>query len=338
MSKEALPDGLAMVPVENIHPAPLQPRTTVSVELVKKLAASMRAGRHDPLLDVEPTAMAPGHYQIVCGEQRWRAAKEAGVDRVLVRIHQRLGSLQRLQKQYEENRLRADLTPYEEAQLVVLAKTLRDAEAAEKQLKDGLVPFQPLDDKRVTDLAQIDEHLHGLKTLLLTHKVNVIKSAGGLTVGPLSAWHETEKALGISEAARKAKLAILRLEPDVLEDVNALPAQHAPLIARVEGRDRRAELAERAPQLTHRQLQTAVTRLRRNPQLPVADAIAGRVRPEPEDPLAFATQLGRLSDLCRQIARLLGNLGSRVTPEQRAQVCRTLAYLAETARHFEEMA
>lgn len=338
MNAAALPEGLALVAVDHIHPCPVQPRATVSVELVKKLAESMRAGRHDPLLEVEPALLQPGHYQIVCGEQRWRAAKEAGLDRVLVRLHKRLGYLERLQKQYEENRLRADLTPIEDVQLLVLAKTLRDVEAAERLLKDALIPFQPLEDKQIGNAAHIQEHLESLKALLLKHKLAVVKTAGGLVVSPLSAWRETEKALGLSEAARKAKLAILRLEPDVLEEVNALPAQHGPLIARVEDRDRRAELAARAPQLTHRQLQRAVTRLRRNPQLPVADAIAGRVRSEPEDPLAFETQLGRLSDLCRQIARLLGNLGSRVTPEEREQVCRTLALLAEAARNFEEAA
>lgn len=261
MSNQPLPDGLAMVSIERIHPSPLQPRTTVSMDLVSKLAQSMRAGRHDPVLEVEPAADRPGHYEIVCGEQRWRAAKEAGLDRVLVRIHERLGSLQRLQKQYEENRLRADLTPYEDAQLLVVAKTLGDVEVAERRLNDAHVPFQPLDDRRVREVAEIHRHLDGLKALLLEHKVNVIKSADGLIVGPLSPWHETERALGISEAARKAKLSVLRLEPEVLEVVNALPAQHAPLIARVEGRDRRAELAERAPQLTHRQLQAAVSRL-----------------------------------------------------------------------------
>ncbi len=139
MNAAALPEGLALVAVDQIHPCPVQPRATVSVELVKKLAESMRAGRHDPLLEVEPAPLQPGHYQIVCGEQRWRAAKEAGLDRVLVRLHKRLGYLERLQKQYEENRLRADLIPIEDVQLLVLAKTLRDMEAAERLLKDALI-------------------------------------------------------------------------------------------------------------------------------------------------------------------------------------------------------
>ncbi len=336
MSRQPLPDGLAMLPVENIHPSPLQPRTTVSLDLVSKMAQSMRAGRHDPVLDVEPAPDMPGHYEIVCGEQRWRAAKEAGLDRVLVRIHERLGSLQRLQKQYEENRLRADLTPYEDAQLLLLAKTLGAVEVAERQLQDQDVPFQPLDSRRLREIAEIHRHRDDLKALLVEHKINVIKSADGLTVGPLSPWHVTERALGISEAARKAKLSVLRLEPDVLEDVNALPAQHAPLIARVQDRGRRAELAERAAHLTYRQLQAAVTRLRHDPNVSVADALAGGTRSVPADPLAFETQLDQLSDLCRQLARLVGILRPRVTDEERAQVGRVLAGLTHAFHGFEE--
>jgi len=331
----SLPTDLAIVPVENVHPSPLQPRTSVSMDLVSKLAESMRAGRHDPLLEVEPVVERPGHYQIVCGEQRWRAAKAAGLKRVLVRIHERLGSLQRLQKQYEENRLRAELTAYEDAQVLLLAKALRDIEAAEKKLTKADIPFLRLDDTKLTELAQVHQHLDGLKTLLLANGINVIKGPNGPTLAHLSPWHETERALGISEAARKLKLTVLRLEPEVVDYVNTLPAQHAPLIAGVEGSDRRAELAEQAARLTHRQLHSAVSRLRRDPSLSVADAVAGRGSPVPQDPLAFDALLVRLSDLCRQLIRLLGILRSRASIEERARINHVLADLITAAGDFE---
>jgi ParB family transcriptional regulator, chromosome partitioning protein len=84
MSAELPSENLVLVSIDHIHPCPIQPRVNVSVELVRKLADSMRAGRHDPLLEVEPHPERGGHFQIICGEQRWRAAKEAGVDHVLV--------------------------------------------------------------------------------------------------------------------------------------------------------------------------------------------------------------------------------------------------------------
>ena len=98
---DRLPAGLAIVPVD-------------------KLSTSIKAGRHQPLLEVEP---APGHrgkYQIVFGEQRWRAAKAAGLLEILVRINPHLGYLERLEKQYEENRLRADLDLVEEAHCIAV--------------------------------------------------------------------------------------------------------------------------------------------------------------------------------------------------------------------------
>jgi ParB family chromosome partitioning protein len=324
-----------MVPIGRIHPSPLQPRTTVSLDLVAKLADSMRAGRHDPILEVEPLSDQAGHYQIVCGEQRWRAAREAGLKRLLVRIHERLGSLQRLQKQYEENRLRADLTPYEDAQVVLLAKTLRDIEVAERKLTEAGVRFQRLDEKRLTELAEIHEHLGRLKAVLLANGIHAIRGADGPVVAPLSPWRETERALGISEAARKLKLSVLRLEPQVLQDINTLPAQHAPLIARIEDRERRAELAEQATHLTHRQLLAAVSRLRRDPDLPVAEAVVGH-RPAPKDPLDLDALLARLADLCRQLERLVLILRKQADPERRAAVGTALAELRSSIDEFME--
>ena len=333
----SLPTGLAMVPIGKIHQSPLQPRTTVSLDLVARLANSMRAGRHDPILEVEPLSDRPGHYQIVCGEQRWRAAREAGLKRLLVRIHERLGSLQRLQKQYEENRLRADLTPYEDAQVVLLAKKLRDIEVAERKLTEAGVRFQRLDEKKLTELAEVHGHLDRLKALLLENGIHAIKGADGPIVAPLSPWRETERALGISEAARKLKLSVLRLEPEVLQEVNTLPAQHAPLIARIEDRERRVELAERASHLTHRQLQAVVSRLRRDPDLPVEEAVVG-CRATREDPLDPDALLARLADLCRQLQRLLLILRKQANPERRAAAATALAELRSSIDEFTEAA
>src|SRR5262249_37710254 len=80
------PGELVTLPVDAIQPCPIQPRVNVSVELVERLADSMREGRHQPVLEVEPVPGRPGRYQIVCGEQRWRAARAAGLGEVLVRV------------------------------------------------------------------------------------------------------------------------------------------------------------------------------------------------------------------------------------------------------------
>ena len=323
----ATPAGLALVALDHIHPSPIQPRVNVSVDMVQRLAASMRAGRHDPLLEVEPSPATSGHYQIVCGEQRWRAAREAGMSDVLVRLHPPLGYLERLLKQHEENHLRSDLDPVEDAGLVLLAKSLTDIAAAERILNDAAVPFESLDGKRITDRGQIDIHLAELKDMLVCN---------GLRVG-LSPWRETERALGLSEASRKAKLAVLRLEPDILEEVRGLPAHHASLIARVADPKRRAELVARAPQLSNRQLHAAIRRLRADDDLEVADALDG-IGPGnasgPDDPLRLEAQLTTLVDLCRQVLRILANLRQRVAGEERQRVADVLRAVASASEEF----
>jgi ParB-like chromosome segregation protein Spo0J len=320
---------LMTVAIAAIEPCPIQPRVNVSVDLVAKLAASMRAGRHEPVLDVEPVSGHPGRYQIVCGEQRWRAARQAGLDHVLVRVHRRLGYLERLEKQYEENRLRADLDAVEEAHCYLLDKTIRDIHVAEKLLRDGLVPFQPLNERRLTKREEFGAHLDVLKRLLVKRKVHVLKTESGPIAGQLSPWCETEKALGISESQRKAKVGILRLDPDLQEQVRSLPAEHAVQIARLEDRNKQAALIQRAAELTHRQVQAAVDSLLRDANKDVAEVA---------NPFAFEGRLAAIADLCRQLARALRNLRAIVTDDERSAVVDILANLRSELDAFEEAA
>jgi hypothetical protein len=188
-----LPDGLALVAVDQIQPCPIQPRVNFSVDLIEQLSSSMRAGRHNPVLEVEPAPGMPGRYQIVCGEQRWRAARGAGMAEVLVRVHPPLRYLERLQKQYEENRLRSELDPVEEAHCILLDHTMRSVAVAERLLHDALVPFQPLDDKRRRGVGGSAPHGPTPHALLVKHRVHVVRSADGrLLPGTLAPWRETE--------------------------------------------------------------------------------------------------------------------------------------------------
>ncbi|HEY5033545.1 MAG TPA: ParB/RepB/Spo0J family partition protein, partial [Candidatus Dormibacteraeota bacterium] len=210
-----VPPGLAIVPIDLIQPCPIQPRVNVSVDLVAKLSDSIRSGRHQPLLEVEPAPGMRGRYQIVFGEQRWRAAKAAGLLEILVRVHPQLGYLERLEKQYEENHLRADLDVVEEAHCIVVDKTIRDIAMAEQLLRESLVPFEPLDEKRIVHRQEFVQHLDGLREMLVKHKTHIVNGADGKPVAkPLSRWRETEKALGISESQRKVKVGLLRLDPE----------------------------------------------------------------------------------------------------------------------------
>lgn len=324
MTGNRVPPGLAIVPIDLIQPCPIQPRVNVSVDLVAKLSDSIRSGRHQPLLEVEPAPGMRGRYQIVFGEQRWRAAKAAGLLEILVRVHPHLGYLQRLEKQYEENHLRADLDVVEEAHCIVVDKTIRDTAIAEQLLRKSLVPFKPLDEKRIVHRQEFVQHLDGLREMLVKHETHIVNGADGKPVAkPLSRWRETEKALGISESQRKVKVGLLRLDPEELDRVRPLPQEHAIQISRLADKELRTELIERAAELTHREVRRAVDRLLADRELDVDGALAGG--PETPEPLTFESRLDAIADLCRQLVRALRNLDPVVSADERRAVSDLLA-------------
>ncbi len=103
---------LRELPVELIKPNPDQPRTQFDPTALSALAASIEAsGIVQPLL-VRP--LPDGSYELVAGERRWRAAQEAGLEKVPAVIRDQ-AEAQRLQAALIENMVREDLNPVEEA-------------------------------------------------------------------------------------------------------------------------------------------------------------------------------------------------------------------------------
>ncbi|MDQ2939406.1 MAG: hypothetical protein M3R23_02625, partial [Actinomycetota bacterium] len=200
---------------------------------------------------------------------------------------------------------------------------------------------QPLDERRLTRREEFGAHLDVLKRLLVKRKVNVVKTESGPIAGQLSPWGETEKALGISESQRKAKLGVLRLGQELLDELHDLPAEHAIQISRLQHPDHQAELAHRARELTHRQVHRIVDRLLHHPDLDVSELVDSELSGDNNKitgPLAFDEQLQVLADLCRQLARMLSNLRSRTGDEDSAQVRGLLADLRCELNAFDEAA
>ncbi len=103
---------LRELPVELIKPNPSQPRTNFEPEALAALAASIEAsGVVQPLL-VRP--LPDGSYELVAGERRWRAAQQAGLEKVPAVIRDQ-AEAERLQAALIENMVREDLNPVEEA-------------------------------------------------------------------------------------------------------------------------------------------------------------------------------------------------------------------------------
>jgi ParB family chromosome partitioning protein len=103
---------LAQIPVDEIHANPRQPRKRFDHESTAGLADSIRAqGVITPLL-VRPRPA--GGYELIAGERRWRAAREAGVT-TLPALVREAADRDALVLGLVENVAREELTPVEEA-------------------------------------------------------------------------------------------------------------------------------------------------------------------------------------------------------------------------------
>ena len=103
---------LLHLPVEAIHPNPRQPRKRFEPEATAGLAASIR---HQGVLQpVVVRRRREGGYELIAGERRWRAAREAGSATVPAVVRE-ADDRDSLLLGLVENVAREDLSPVEEA-------------------------------------------------------------------------------------------------------------------------------------------------------------------------------------------------------------------------------
>jgi len=105
-------DGSVSLPISQVEPGHNQPRKRFDPEALSDLADSIRI--HGIIQPLTVRRLASGYYQIIAGERRWRAAKEAGlmeVPAVIIEADDRkvmeLGLIENLQRE--------DLNSVEEA-------------------------------------------------------------------------------------------------------------------------------------------------------------------------------------------------------------------------------
>jgi len=107
--------GLRHLALDLLEPNPFQPRMTMEPEALEELAISIRShGVLQPLL-ARPDPKRNGHFHLIAGERRWRAAAIAGVHEVPVIVRE-MSDADAAAVALIENLQREDLNPMEEAE------------------------------------------------------------------------------------------------------------------------------------------------------------------------------------------------------------------------------
>src|ERR1700716_3774496 len=95
-------ESLVDVPINQIEVNPNQPRKVFDFTALDELAASIKAsGVIQPII----VRRVGGAYQLIAGERRWRAARQAGLDRIAAIVREAPDA------QSIELRIVADLPP-----------------------------------------------------------------------------------------------------------------------------------------------------------------------------------------------------------------------------------
>jgi ParB family chromosome partitioning protein len=199
------------VPLDLIRPNPDQPRREFDPETISSLADSIaEAGVIQPLI-LRP--LPDGRYELIAGERRWRAAREAGLDVVPAMVRDE-DAANRMQTALIENVAREDLNPVDEAracatlveELGLSKEELASRLGRTRPAVSNLIRLLDLPDD-VLDLLSEGELSEGHGRAILIAKGNDVRRrlardavAGGWSV------RETERRAKHAESTPRAKV------------------------------------------------------------------------------------------------------------------------------------
>jgi ParB family chromosome partitioning protein len=164
--------GVRVIPVDRIESNPQQPRMIFDVEALHELAASIR--EHGVLQPILVRPLGSNRYQLVAGERRWRASKEAGLETIPALVEE-LDDDTALEIAIIENLQREDLSPLEEA--TMYDRMIRDHGYSIRKLADKLGKDKGYLENRLR-LADAPEEIRELVSLrkdTLSHAYELLK-------------------------------------------------------------------------------------------------------------------------------------------------------------------
>ena len=104
--------GVKVIPIDRIEPNPDQPRMVFDENALHELAASIK--EHGVLQPILVRPLGENRYQLIAGERRWRASREANLSTIPALVED-IDDDTALEISIIENLQREDLSPLEEA-------------------------------------------------------------------------------------------------------------------------------------------------------------------------------------------------------------------------------
>jgi len=184
-------DKVWTISIEKLKSGIYQPRKNFDKDSLEELSKSIQEhGILQPIV-VRPVGSGQmGHFEIVAGERRWRAAQSAGLHEVPVLIRNYTNQ-KTLELSLIENLQRADLNPIEEAEGYLHLQT--EFKLTQEQIADRV-------GKERTTVA------NALRLLRLTPEVRALVQAGQLSAG------HAKVLLGLSDIKQQKKWALQSVE------------------------------------------------------------------------------------------------------------------------------
>jgi ParB family chromosome partitioning protein len=214
---------LAHLPVDTIYPNPRQPRKRLEAESTSGLAESIRAqGIVQPVV-VRPRA--DGTWELIAGERRWRAAREANLQTVPAVIRD-TDDRDSLLLALVENVAREQLSAAEEARAYAVLMDefgLSLAEVAERVGRS-----KPSISNRLRLLDLPDDVLEMLERGELTEgHARAVLAAPGVEEQRRLAHRIAQKGMSVRGAERAARLAGAKQKPRKMRKVDPVLAKRA---------------------------------------------------------------------------------------------------------------
>jgi len=155
--------ALRSLPLERIRPGPYQPRTQFDAESLHDLAESIRAqGVIQPIV----VRRAGDAYEIIAGERRWRAAQQAGIERIPVIVRE-VDDETAVALALIENIQRENLNPLEEA--TALQRLVDEFKLTHKQAAEAVGRSRSM----VSNLLRLLDLAAEVRTLVAERKLEM---------------------------------------------------------------------------------------------------------------------------------------------------------------------